>query len=82
MHFLFQFPKALKQEKEVAAACLNCQIYRNGKTSSGCVKLTGHAEVFSLLGLMAALRTRWSLAFLLFEHFTLGMVVTVTGLQM
>ena len=45
------------------------------------MKLTGHAEVFGLLGLMATLGAWWRFAFLLFEDLTLGMVVTVTGLK-
>lgn len=43
-------------------------------------RLTGHAEVFCLLGLMAALWTGWSFSFFLFKDFTLGMVITVAGL--
>ena len=44
-------------------------------------RLTGHAEVFGLLGLVATLGARWRFAFLLFEDLTLGVVITVTGLK-
>jgi len=46
-----------------------------------CVRLTWHAEVFGFLRFMATLWTRRSFAFLLFEDFTLGVIVTVTSLQ-
>lgn len=42
--------------------------------------LTGHAEVFSLLRLVAALRTRRRLAFLLLEHFASSVLITEAGL--
>lgn len=44
-------------------------------------RLTGHAEVFCLLGLMATFWTGWSFSFFLFKDFTLGMVITVAGLE-
>lgn len=43
-------------------------------------RLTGHAEVFGLLGLMSAFGTGWSFSFFLFKDFTLRMVITVAGL--
>lgn len=45
------------------------------------LRLTRHAEVFGLLSLVSTLRAGWGFAFFLFEDFTLGMVVTVTGLK-
>lgn len=45
------------------------------------MKLTGHAEVFGLLGLVTTLGAGWSFAFLLFEDLTLGVIITVTGLK-
>lgn len=46
-----------------------------------CVRLTGHAEVFGLLGLMTTLGAGFSFSFLLLEDLTLGVVITVTGLR-
>lgn len=42
--------------------------------------LTGHAEVLSLLGLMATLGAGRIFTLVLFEHLTLHMVITETGL--
>lgn len=42
--------------------------------------LTGHAEVFGLLGLMTTFGAGWSFSFLLFVNLTLGMLIAETGL--
>lgn len=55
------------------------------KAESVCVcvreeRLTGHAEVFGLLGLMPAFGAGWSFSFFLFKDFTLRVVIAVAGL--
>lgn len=42
--------------------------------------LTRHAEIFSLLGLVATLWTRRRLAFLLLKHFASSVLITEAGL--
>lgn len=43
--------------------------------------LTRHAEVLRLLSLMTTFRAWRCFSFLLFEDFTLGVVVTIAGLE-
>lgn len=64
-------------------SCLSREVEAAATSSTGKnnFRLTRHAEVFGLLGLVTTLGAGWSFAFLLFEDLTLGVVITVTGLR-